>query len=56
MVNLILIILMYRYMGESMKKIGIITAMTEEYNSISELMDNIEKINIYNLEITLRRN
>ena len=34
-----------------MKKIGIITAMQEEFSVIEELMSNVEIINKYNLKI-----
>ena len=34
-----------------MKKIGIITAMTEEFEVIEELMKNIEIIDKYNLKL-----
>ena len=37
-----------------MKKIGIITAMVEEFESIKELIENINKYNIHNLEIVSR--
>lgn len=39
-----------------MKKIGIITAMSEEYNSVKELMEKIKEQNFYNLEIISRYN
>ena len=34
-----------------MKKIGIITAMTEEFEVIEKLMENIEIIDKYNLKL-----
>ena len=37
-----------------MKKIGIITAMTEEFEVIEELMKNIEILDKYNLKLFLK--
>ena len=37
-----------------MKKIGIITAMSEEFNSIRELMYEIQEENYYSLKIISR--
>ena len=37
-----------------MKKICIITAMTEEFDSIKELMTEIKEVNYYNLNIISR--
>ena len=39
-----------------MKKIGIITAMTEEFDSIKELMNEIKEDNYYSLRIIFRNN
>ncbi len=39
-----------------MKKIGIITAMTEEFDSVRELMEKIKEESFYNLKIILRYN
>ena len=39
-----------------MKKIGIITAMVEEFDSVKELMEKMKEENFYNLEITSRYN
>ena len=39
-----------------MKKICIITAMTEEFNSVKELMNQIKEENYYDLEIISRNN
>ena len=39
-----------------MKKIGIITAMTEEFDSIKELMNEIKEDNYYSLRIIFRKN
>lgn len=39
-----------------MKKIGVITAMKEEYNSVKELMINIKEEKHYNLNIISRIN
>ena len=37
-----------------MKKIGIITAMTEEFDSVKELMSDIKEQKYYSLEILSR--
>ena len=37
-----------------MKKIGIITAMAEEFDSVKELMSDIKEEKYYNLEIISR--
>lgn len=39
-----------------MKKIGIITAMTEEFDSIKELMNEIKEEKYYSLKIVSRKN
>ncbi len=39
-----------------MKKIGIITAMTEEFDSIKELMTEIKEEKYYSLKIISRKN
>ena len=39
-----------------MKKIGIVTAMSEEFDSIKELMTFIKENSYYGLKIITRRN
>ena len=39
-----------------MKKIGIITAIKQEYNSVKAVMDDIQIKKIYNLKLACRKN